>query len=298
MLIFRYTDVGVETQIVQTGYRLVLLYNLLLGEPGITPSAALLNHAQQDLNGVFDKWEQEGTSYPDLTPKHLVYMLERPLGDSDIRLESIRGKDHLKACHLMTACQTRGFCLFLAMMKYSVAQYLNVGCDDEDHCPCCLQHAKDVHVWDDDEERSCSLLAIVTANGQRIARDVTTNTLSVIQDQVVGLNAEPDEYDLAERTKRGYYQRGLVHVYYRSCIVLVPRPSRFDFLLNGKGPDKMNFDIWIDILLQEIHHESLSVGSKRELKQLCRRIVARTPSMSEEQLHPSSWLLNTLLPLP
>ncbi len=273
MLIFRYTDVGVENRIVQTGYRLVLLYNLLHSEPGITLSAALLSHAQQDLNGVFDKWEQEGASYPDLTPKHLVYMLERPLGDSDLRLESLRGKDHFKACHLMTACQTRGFCFFLAMMKYSVAQYLDVGSDDDDHCPCCLQFAKDVHVWDDDEERSCSLLAIVTANGQRIASDVTTNILSVIQDHVVGLNAEPDEYDLAERTKRGYGlydresephldQRGLVHVYYRSCIVLVPRPSRFDFLLNGKGPDKLNFDIWIDILLQEIQHESLSVASK------------------------------------
>lgn len=274
MLIFRYTDVGVENQIVQTGYRLVLLYNLLHSEPGITPSAALLSHAQQDLNGVFDKWEQEGTSYPDLAPKHLVYIFERPLGDSDIRLESLRGKDHLKACHLMTACQTRGFCLFLAMMKYSVAQYLDVGYDDEDHCPCCLQHAKDVHVWDDDEERSCSLLAIVTANGQRMARDVTIDTLSVIQDQVVGPNAEPDEYDLARRTKRGFGlydnesdlhldQCGRVHVYYRNCVVLVPRPSRFDFFLNGKGPDKLKFDVWIDILLQEIQHESLSVASKK-----------------------------------
>ena len=181
-------------------------------------------------------------------------MLERPLGDLDLRLESLRGKDHLEACHLITASQTRGFCLLLAMMKYFVVQYLDVGSDDEDHCPCCLQYAKDVHVWDADEERSCSLLAIVTANGQLIARDVTIDTLSVIQDQVVGLNAEPDEYDLAKRTKRGFGlydsesdlhlgQRGLVHVYYRSCVVLVPRPFRFDFLLNGKGPDKLKFDI-------------------------------------------------------
>lgn len=124
-----------------------------------------------------------------------MYMLERPLGDSDLRLDPLRWEDHLKACHLMTASQPHDVCLFLATMKYSVARYLDEGNDDEDHCPCCLQHAKDVYVRDDDEERSCSLLPIVTANGQHIARDIAIDTLSVIQDQVVGKKAEPDEYD-------------------------------------------------------------------------------------------------------
>ena len=65
-------------------------------------------------------------------------------------------------------------------MKYSVARYLSEGNDEEDHCPCFQKHAKDVYVRDDDEERKCSLLPIVTTNGQHIALDIAIDTLSVI----------------------------------------------------------------------------------------------------------------------
>ena len=283
MLIFRYTDVDIGRRHVQTGYRLVLIYNLFHSKTEITPLAARLNHAQQDLNDILGKWEQERAFHPELAPRYLVYMLERPLGNSDLRLESLRGDDHLKACQLMTACQTRGLCFFLATMKYSVARYLDESNDDEDHCPCCLQYAKDVLVWDDGEERNYSLMAIVTAHGQQIARNITTDTLSVIQDQVVGPSAEPEQYDLVNRAKKGVGlqydgdsdrdvdQRGLMHAFHRHCVVLIPRAFRFDFLLNGKDAD-IGYDVWIDIVLQEIENESLSLASKKELKELCSRI--------------------------
>lgn len=172
MLSSRYNDTLIQTHSVQTGYSLVLVSKLVLSEAGIALSAARLNGAQQDLNDTFGKWGQEIASHSGQAPRNLVYLLERPLGDSDLRLDFLRGEDHLKACYLMTACQTHDFCFFLATMKYTMTRYLDEDNYDGDHCPCCLQYAKDVDAWDCYEERSCSLLAISTANGKRIARDI------------------------------------------------------------------------------------------------------------------------------
>lgn len=302
MLIFRHADVDIDQKGVQTGYRLVLFYNIVFNEPGNTLSAARLNDAQQDLNDIFGKWGQEIASDPDLAPRQLVYLLERPLGHSNLRLDFLRGEDHLKAYHLMSACQARGFCFFLATMKYTVTRYLDEDDNNEDHCPCCLKYAKDVHAWDNHEKRSCSLLAIVAANGQPIAGDIKLDEISVIQDQVIGPNAEPVEYGSADRISRGArlsdsgsdrdtYQRGLDRIYHRHCVVLVPRASRFEFLLNGKDPNQLRFDVWTDILLQEIEDESVAVASKGELKELCRRIVESSSSMSDHQLKSFSTVL-------
>ena len=186
MLSFRYSDTAVKKTRVRTGYRLMLVYNLVLREPGITLSAARLNDAQQNLNGVFGNWEQEIASHTGQAPRNLVYVLRRSFGDSDPRLncfrgdDCFRGEDHPKACHLMTACQTRGFYFFLASMAYTVTRYLNRDNDEGDHCPCCLQNTKHPNAWDGFEERSCYLLAIHAPDGQRLARDVEIDHLSVI----------------------------------------------------------------------------------------------------------------------
>lgn len=302
MLIFRYTNADVDRYSVKTGYRLILVYDIIVSKPGITLSAARINDAQQNLKDVFGKWEQEITSHPDLAPKQLLYLLKRPLAKSYLRLDFLRGEDHLKAYHLMIACQAGGFCFFLATMKYSVTRYLDEGQDDEKHCPCCPQHAKNNHAWDGYEEQSCNLSAIFVADGQYIAGGIEIDRLNVIQDQVIGPNLEPDEYDSAERINEDFclsdtesngdtYQRGLVHIYHRNCVVLVPRTSRLDFLLNGKGPNELRFDVWIDTLFQELEDESLSVASNGELKELCRRIVEGSSAMNENQLKSFSMVL-------
>lgn len=271
----------------------MLVYNLVVSKPGIRLSAARLNDANQDLNAIFGKWEQEVASHPGQTPRNFVYLLERPLGDSDLRLESLRGEDHLKACHLMTAGQTNNICFFLATMKYTVTRYLDEESCDEDHCPCCLQNAKDNDAWVDVEERTCRLTAIFTTEGERIAKGVKINDLSVIQDQVFGPNSEPDEYVPIGRSQGGGdrndsdsdgdpYLRGLACIYHRSCVVLVPRDFRFD-LLNGKRPTELIFDIWIKLLLQETQEDSLYMASKEELKKLCRCIVENRVHMSVAQ---------------
>ena len=294
MLIFRYSDADVYENRLQTGYRLTLVYNIVHDGTGIPLSAAHMDDAQQDLNDVLGEWEEKRTSHPTLAPENLVHLFEQPLGCSGLCLDSLRGQDYLKARHLMTACQTRGFCFFLGTMEYTVTRYL---CDDNDehHCRCCLNYAKEIHMWDDCEKRSCKLSVIVTANGQPIAENIRIDELSVVQDPVVGPNVEPDEYRLAARSKRHPFlsyndsgnhpdQRGLVQVYNRCSVVLIPRASRIDFLLNGKGPNKLEFDVLFDILLQEIEDEQLSKRSKEELKALRRRMVASRSCMNEDQV--------------
>ena len=291
---FWYSDTVVKEHRVQTGYRLMLVYNLVPSELGITLSAACLNDSQQNLNDVLGKLEQEIASHPGQAPRNLVYLLQPALGDSDLRLDFPRGKDHPKARHLMKACRTRNFCFFLATMEYTITWYLDEYDCDGNHCPCCLQNAKDVHAWDNCDERSCSLSAILTANGKRIAKNIKTDELSVIQNQVVGPNAEPDEYRLAGRTlgegglnddesDDGPYQRGLVHVYHCKSVVLVPRTFRFDFLMNGKSPKRLDFDVWVHILLREIEDKSLCMASKGELKNFCRCIVPRERPLSKRR---------------
>ena len=154
MLSFRYSDTVVRKHRVQTGYRLMLVYKLVLSEPGTTLSAPCFNDAQQNLNDL-GNWEHEIASQTGQAPRNLVHLLERPLEDSDLRLDFLRGEDHLKACHLMTACQNSGFCSFLGTMKYTFTRYLDQDNYDGDHCLCCLQNTNDPHAWDDFEERSC-----------------------------------------------------------------------------------------------------------------------------------------------
>lgn len=301
MLTFRYTEADVYKQRVQTGYRLMLVYNIQMNEPRIPPLATRMNDAEQDLGDIFGRWEQEIASHPSLAPKHLVYMMERPSANSNLRLESLRGEDHLKACHLMTACQTRGFCFFLATMRYTVIRYLDVECDDENHCPCCIQHDENVHAWHNYQDRNCSILAIVTADGEHIGGNILVDNLSVVQDLVVGPNAKPNGYSLAGEMHRDLglddgesdsdlQMRGLVRVYHLNCIVLVPRAFRLEFLWNEKRSNELGFDIWVNTILQEIENEHLSMASKNELKELCRRIVASglLTSSSGVQLKPLS----------
>ena len=266
----------------------MLVYNLVVNKPGIRLSAARLDDAQQYPNVILGKWEQERKTHPDQAPRNLVYLLERPLEDSDLRLDFLRGEDHLRACHLKTACQNNNICFFLGTMRYTVTRYLDEDIDeddyDEDHCPCCLQNVKDAHAWDHPEERSCRLTAIFTTDGERITRNIEIDDPSVIQDQVFVPNSEPDEYVPTGRFHRGggrndsesdgdSYLRGLTHIYHRICVVLVPRAFRSGFLLNGKRPTELMFDIWIQLLLQEARNKSLYMASKEELKKLCRCIV-------------------------
>lgn len=266
----------------------MLVYKLVLSEPGITLSAACFNDAQQKLNDVLGNWEQEIASHTGQAPRNLVHLLE----SSDLGLDLLEDEDHLKACRLMTACQTRGFCFFWATMKYTFTRYLDEANYNGDHCPCCLQLTNDPDAWDGSEERSCRLLAIHAPDGQSLARDVKIDQLSVIQDHVFGPNAEPDEYDTAGRSIRGdrwndsesdggSFQHGLTYIYHRNCVLLVPRAFRFEFLFKGKSLDGLSFSVWINILLQEIEGQSLYMASKEELKELCRHIVESWPSMNE-----------------
>ena len=162
---------------------------------------------------------------------------------------------------------------------------------DHHHCTRCLQHVRDVDAWDDDEERRCSLLAIVTANGQRLAWGINIYTFCLIQDRIISPNAGTEECNSTGcgRRKTSLKNCGSDSVLSVSwCIML--SYLFFRMLDSRKISEELSFNVWTDLLLHKIKNDSLPVVLKSEYKSLILQRCSRSRCFLGASLrisHPS-----------
>ncbi|KAB8262740.1 hypothetical protein BDV32DRAFT_147288 [Aspergillus pseudonomiae] len=122
-----YADVTREVKPVTSGYRIVLIYNLIH-----RPSAALLEPhgaSKENITRLLQSWacaaEIDSMQYLDgwnndinsSCPQALIYVLEHQCTSAGLRFSRLKGVDQCRFAGLRDACQRAGFDLFLANIE-------------------------------------------------------------------------------------------------------------------------------------------------------------------------------------
>lgn len=111
----QYSLIVTKVKTVQSGYRWVLTYNLILDGEESGPSASVLDSQTQNLVEALSAWEMLQSP-----PDFLVYSLDHGYTPRNLRLSSLKGLDYQRARCLADSCDRHGeFMLFLAQLdKY------------------------------------------------------------------------------------------------------------------------------------------------------------------------------------
>ena len=95
-----YADVTHEVKPIVSGYRLVLIYNLIQEATGPTQSAATLAREKKELSSILSSWSRGVEKKNSLTPEFLTYRLDHEYTDASLCFQSLKGLDKVKAEYL------------------------------------------------------------------------------------------------------------------------------------------------------------------------------------------------------
>lgn len=128
----RYADVMHEVRPVTSGYRLVVVYNLVQTSPGITQSAATVFGESIKLSKMLAAWHR-GVKKPNVSaPAFLAYKLDHEYTEASLNLDSLKGLDKIKVDCLVQSCSQSDVGIYLASCEkmqcgsceYSKGMYL------------------------------------------------------------------------------------------------------------------------------------------------------------------------------
>ena len=150
-----------EVKSITSGYRLVLVYNLIHDSHVSSPSAALTVGERNALENVLQWWHKASKEGKHKVPKSLVYSLDYQYTDASLSLQALKGEDRVKAEYLRETCAEAGVCFYLASMehmKHGSAEENNYY-DDYDHSE--EGQSAHHHYIEDVMEESLSLKRVV-----------------------------------------------------------------------------------------------------------------------------------------
>jgi 2OG-Fe(II) oxygenase superfamily len=112
-----YSDVVHEVKPITSGYRLVLIYNLVQGSSGPITTAASRTDSKSRLKMVLSQWSAIcNRDYPGI-PRILAYKLSYKYSISSLSFNTLKGSDNVKFQHLDEVCKEEDFLLYLAHIK-------------------------------------------------------------------------------------------------------------------------------------------------------------------------------------
>ena len=110
----RYADVMHEVRPVTSGYRVVVVYNLVQTSPGLRPSAAKLSSEKNKLEKMLAAWHRGVKKGNKSAPAFLAYALDHEYTEASLRLDSLKGLDKVKADCLAQSCSETDVGIYLA----------------------------------------------------------------------------------------------------------------------------------------------------------------------------------------
>lgn len=111
-----------EVEPVTSGYRLVLVYNLINVSFGISPSASLAFGDRQELRGILKSWERATKKGNRRAPNMLLYQLDHQYTDANLNFHALKGLDRVKGDYLRETCDSVDICLYLANLEYTKSE--------------------------------------------------------------------------------------------------------------------------------------------------------------------------------
>ncbi|KAL8712491.1 MAG: hypothetical protein Q9220_003339 [cf. Caloplaca sp. 1 TL-2023] len=214
-----YGDVTHEVQPILSGYRLVLVYNLLQGRSGPSPSASLNLHDRRRLGRILDAWGRGSKKSRSRAPEALVYKLDHQYTDANLKLQTLKGLDKVKAQYLHELCAKAGLCFYLARMeksKYGGVEDDSFGGggggyyddeedeyeeedddeeEDEEERGRVHRRSSKFHEMEDVLEESISIKRLIDPDGQLLAEDVGIDEDMIIQEDPFERDPDDEDYE-------------------------------------------------------------------------------------------------------
>lgn len=247
-----YADVNHSVSKVESGHRLVLTYNLIRRASDSSQKATVLDDHKQNLDRVLGLWGEQGRE------TKLVYILEHEYSVANLCFDQLKGKDQFRTRFLLEACQSQGFCLFFADLEHT-----QFGSVDEDEDDARWGNGPDYHEFIDEIESKWKLQTVFQRDGSQIAQDIALEEEDLLETVDFG-EIEPDDEECDGWT--GNEGCTATQFYHRTCVVIVPKAHRFDFLSTA---EYFNVQEYIDLLLTEIRDDTSSVALREELDKVC-----------------------------
>ena len=110
----RYADVTHEVRPVVSGYRLVVVYNLIQISPRSMRSAAKLFAERNEIIKILAAWHRGVMKGNHSAPAFLAYRLDHEYTEASLNLDSLKGSDKVKADCLAQSCSRSDVGIYLA----------------------------------------------------------------------------------------------------------------------------------------------------------------------------------------
>ena len=256
-----YADVDHSVSKVESGYRVVLTYNLIRHASDSNRTASVLDDHKQNLDNVLSYWSGNERDF-DFDCRKLVYVLEDDYPDTNICLDQLTGKDKPRMRNLLDACQNQGFCLFFAHAECSQSGTIEE--EEDDYNWGDPTSGADFHEFIDKLEPEWRLMTIFRHDGKAIAEDVRLEEEELLEIPDF-TEVEPDDEEMDGCNG--------MHFYRKTCAVVLRRTRRFHLL---SAAEKINAKDYVDMLLNEMEDERLSTSSREELEKFCEMVIARS----------------------
>lgn len=198
-----YADVMHEVKPVRSGYRIVLVYNLIH-----RPSAALIKYRGDQigsLNKLLAAWtvaienskhrlQSWDAEVEDNCPAALVYLLDHQYSIAELSVSRLKGVDRHRFAQLQEACLKNGCDIYLANIEKQVMG----GVDDDDDYGSYYGRGrrpnhKDFHTLEEVYEDSLELLHVVDTQGVVAGKNLSFSETMIIQDDA--FKGDPDDED-------------------------------------------------------------------------------------------------------
>ena len=162
----------------ESGYRLVLTYNLIRTDYQGPTSASALVEEKLKLHRILNDWKQRfNAGQPSLSK--LAWILDHKYSEANLGLKNLKGHDDLLGHHVADICEKEGFTVMFASMTLTVYSYHD----------------------GEEREQVLSLSNVVEADGRLITNDASIKNEEIIQKDC--FDRYPDEVESEETGNEG-----------------------------------------------------------------------------------------------
>lgn len=184
-----------EVRPVTSGYRLVVVYNLVQTSPGVVQTAAKLLGERDELGSVLAAWNRGTKKDSTGAPTFLLYQLEHEYTEESLKMNALKGRDKLKVDCLNDVCSKNGVGCYLAscekMESGGCAGKKYDGYDDDEED----DDEEGPHALEDVFDMSLEIKRFVDLDGTLLASGIDVNEEDFIQDDPFARDPDHEDYE-------------------------------------------------------------------------------------------------------
>ncbi|KAH8897996.1 hypothetical protein GQ53DRAFT_712511 [Thozetella sp. PMI_491] len=280
-----YSDVSHEVLPVQSGYRWVLTYNLVVPPAIVRPTASLVDQETRQLRAALRKWTAGSNNFP----THFYHGLEYEYSEASISLKMLKGRDFTQVQALRELCKEFPVDIFLTVLEKMEVR------DGQDEY---YQHSNWHDRWDDEDEdededsdeseagpgrpfdeagelieATNTIKSLVDLDGRQLVVDMDFGVQNMLDDDCFA--DEPDETESTGFTGN----EGITdtHWYLKSAVAIVLRSHTVPYLLRGSGPSqRVITDSLLDYFCESMSDPACKSSRIDGLKLLASKVVDKS----------------------